>query len=71
MERPITLHEMETVAGGMAPDFSITSDVGNVIEISDSNDALGFGMLANPGRQRGQQGGSGSGASGGDERPLW
>jgi len=61
MERPITLHEMETVAGGMAPDFSITSDVGNVIEISDSNDALGFGMLANPGRQRGQQGGSGSG----------
>jgi Family of unknown function (DUF5767) len=60
MERPITLHEMETVAGGMAQDFSITSDVGNVIEISDSNDALGFGMLANPGRQRGQQGGSGS-----------
>ena len=53
MERPVTIHEMESVAGGLG-DFSISNDIGNVIEISDSNDALGLGMLANPGRQRGQ-----------------
>jgi hypothetical protein len=50
MERPVTIHEMESVAGGLG-DFSISNDVGNIIEISDNNDALGFGMLANPGRQ--------------------
>lgn len=55
MERPVTIHEMESVAGGLG-DFSISNDVGNVIEISDSNDALGFGMLANPGRQGRSQG---------------
>jgi hypothetical protein len=66
MERPVTLHEMETVAGGMGQDFGMSSDIGNVIEISDSNDALGFGMLANPGRQRGNQNGSGSSGGGGN-----
>jgi hypothetical protein len=55
MDRPISIHEMENVAGGFGGDFSISSDVGNIIEISDSNDSLGLGMLANPGRQRGQQ----------------
>jgi hypothetical protein len=57
MERPITIHEMETVAGGIGADFSMGGDIGNIIEISDSNDALGLGMLANPGRQRGQNSG--------------
>ena len=48
----MTLHEMESMAIGMdGPDF--TKEVGNIINISDSNDALGLGMLANPGRQRG------------------
>lgn len=55
MERPVTIHEMENVAGGLGPDFSLSSDMGNVVEISDSSDALGFGMLANSGRMRGQQ----------------
>ena len=65
MERPVTIHEMENVAGGLdIPDFSMSSDVGNIIEISDSNDALGLGMLANPGRQRGNNGGSGGGGGG-------
>lgn len=64
MERPVTIHEMENVAGGLdIPDFSMSSDVGNIIEISDSNDALGLGMLANPGRQRGNNGGGGGGGS--------
>ena len=53
MDRPITLHEMENVAGGLGGDFGIATDMGNVIEISDSGaDSLGLGMLANPGRQR-------------------
>ena len=52
MDRGVTLHEMESMAIGMdGPDF--TKEVGNIINISDSNDALGLGMLANPGRQRG------------------
>jgi hypothetical protein len=55
MERPVTIHEMESVAGGLIPDLSISHDLGNVVEISDSNDALGFGMLANSGRMRGNQ----------------
>ena len=55
MERPVTIHEMESVAGGLGGDFGISSDIGNIIEISDNNDMLGLGMLANPGRQRGQQ----------------
>jgi len=54
--RPVTIHEMESVVGGLGPDFSISGDLGNVVEISDSADALGFGMLANSGRMRGQQG---------------
>ena len=55
MERPVSIHEMETVAGGLGGDFSVSNDIGNIIEISDTNDSLGLGMLANPGRQRGQQ----------------
>jgi hypothetical protein len=54
MERPVTIHEMEHVAGGLGPDFSLSNDLGSVVEISDSSDALGFGMLANSGRMRGQ-----------------
>ena len=66
MERGITIHEMENVARGLnaPPDFSISSDIGNIIEISDSSDSLGLGMLANPGKMRGSSGsGSGSGSS--------
>jgi len=51
MDRPVTLHEMENIAVGLeGPDF--TREIGNVVEISDANDTLGLGMLANPGRQR-------------------
>jgi hypothetical protein len=52
MDRPITLHEMENVAVNLngPPDFA--AELGNIVEIPDANDALGLGMLANPGRQR-------------------
>jgi hypothetical protein len=65
MDRPITIHEMESIAtGGMdLPEFNLASDIGNVVEISDANDALGLGMLANPGRQRGEGGGGGGGSA--------
>jgi hypothetical protein len=65
MDRPVTIHEMENVIGGLdIPDFSISNDIGNIIEISDSSDTLGLGMLTNPGRHRGGSGGGGG--SGGD-----
>lgn len=68
MERPITIHEMETVAGGFGgPDF--TRDLDNIVEISDANDSLGLGMLANPGRQRGSNGGGSSSAPPPSQRP--
>jgi hypothetical protein len=52
MDRPVTVHEMESMAIGLdGPDF--TKELGNIIDIPDANDSLGFGMLANPGRQRG------------------
>jgi hypothetical protein len=58
MDRPITIHEMETVAGGLdGPDLSLNLDLGNVVDIPDANDTLGLGMLANPGRMRGGSGG--------------
>ena len=50
-----TLHEMESVARSMAPaDMTFGSDVGNVIDISDPNDIMGFNMLANSGSRGGQ-----------------
>ena len=59
MDRPVTIHEMENVIGGLDGDFGISSDIGNIVEISDSNDALGLGMLANMGNQRSSGGGGG------------
>jgi hypothetical protein len=66
MDRPVTIHEMENIIGAVdAADFAMAGDIGgNIIEISDSNDALGLGMLANPGRQRGGSGGGGGGGGG-------
>lgn len=48
MSGGISLREMEEVA------FSL-GDMGNVIDITDSNDALGLGMLANPSKSMGAQ----------------
>lgn len=63
MNGAVTIHEMESVAQGLdGPELSLSHDLGNVIEIGgDSNDMLGLGMLANPGRQRSS--GSGGGGS--------
>jgi hypothetical protein len=58
----ITIHEMENEVRGGGPDFSLANDIGNVIEISDTNDALGLNMLMNPGKTGGGGGGSSRGA---------
>ena len=42
-----TLREMESVALSMGNDIGLSGDVGNVIDITDSSDALGLNMLAN------------------------
>ncbi len=68
MERPITIHEMENIAGGLdMNDFSISNDIGNVIDVSDiggGGDPLGLGMLSNMGGGGRRNGGGGGG--GGD-----
>ena len=48
MDRPVSIHEMASSLSG--PDFS--QELGNTIELSDINDTLGLGMLANTGKQR-------------------
>ena len=45
-----TLREMENVALSMGPDIGLSSDLGNVIDITDNSDALGLNMLANQAR---------------------
>ena len=47
MSGGFTLHEMESVARSMGPPDSFVADIGNVVDISDPNDIMGFGMLAN------------------------
>ena len=69
----VPIREMENVARGMMPpDINLTEELGNVINLSDMGDDLGFNMLANPSRSNaggggggGSGGGSGSGSGGG------
>lgn len=65
MSGGVTILEMENIAGGFdAPDLSLGGgDIGNVIDIADSSDSLGLGMLMNPGRTRSSNGGGGGGSS--------
>ena len=46
--RSVTIQEMEDVSRSFGgPDFNLSSDVGNVIDITDNSDVLGLNMLAN------------------------
>ena len=71
MSGGITIHEMESVAGGLGgPELVLGSDMGNTIELSDPNDSLGLNMLANPGKGGATKsinidGGGGGGGGGG------
>ena len=65
MSNGVTIREMETVARGMMPpDINLTEELGNVINLSDMGDDLGFNMLANPSRSN--AGGGGGGGGGGN-----
>jgi len=43
----ITIREMENVARSMDSDLGLSNELGNVIDITDSSDALGLNMLMN------------------------
>jgi len=43
----ITIREMESVARALDADVGLSSELGNVIDIGDSSDALGLNMLMN------------------------
>lgn len=43
----ITIREMENVARSMDADIGLSNELGNVIDITDSSDALGLNMLMN------------------------
>ena len=43
----VSIREMESLALGLGPDVSLSHDLGNVIDITDSSDALGLNMLMN------------------------
>lgn len=43
----ITIREMENVARSMDGDLGLSNELGNVIDITDSSDALGLNMLMN------------------------
>jgi hypothetical protein len=62
----VTIREMEDVSRAFGPggtDFSLSGDLGNIIDITDSSDVLGLNMLANQAKISVSTGGSGSGSS--------
>ena len=56
----VSVREMEEIALNLG---DLNGDLGNMIDITDSNDALGLGMLANPSKTSGG-GGGGNGGGG-------
>ena len=43
----VTIQDMQTVASELGPPSNISSDIGNVIEVSNLEDDLGLNLLAN------------------------
>jgi hypothetical protein len=48
----ISIQDLHSAASEMAPPINISSEIGNVIEITDLNDDLGLNLLANQSRTR-------------------
>lgn len=65
----VTIRDMEREALSLGNDIGLSGDLGNVIDITDTSDALGLNMLANPGKihMGGSGGGSGGGGNGGSD----
>ena len=47
MSGSVTIREMENVARGGGPDFSLSGEIGNVINLNDMTDDLGLDLLSN------------------------
>ena len=69
--RSVTIQEMEDVSRSFGgPDFNLSSDVGNVIDITDNSDVLGLNMLANQSKiSIGAREGSSNGGGGSSYNP--
>jgi len=51
----ISIQDMQSAASEMGPPIQISSEIGNVIEVTDLNDDLGLNLLANQTRSRESQ----------------
>lgn len=51
----ISIQDMRSVASDLGPPINISSEIGNVIEITDLNDDLGLNLLANQNKTRGTE----------------
>lgn len=58
MNGGVTIREMESVARSLDGDIGLSSELGNVIDITDSSDALGLNMLMNQSKVSVNQGSS-------------
>ena len=47
MSGSVTIREMENIARGGGPDFSLSGEIGNVINLNDMTDDLGLDLLSN------------------------
>jgi hypothetical protein len=48
----VSIQDMQNVASEMGPPITISSEIGNVIEVTDLNDDLGLNLLANQSKTR-------------------
>lgn len=48
----VSIHELHSAASEIGPPINISSEIGNVIEITDLNDDLGLNLLANQSKTR-------------------
>jgi hypothetical protein len=48
----VSIQEMQSVASDMGPPINISSEIGNVIEVTELSDDLGLNLLANQTRSK-------------------
>ena len=51
----MSIQEMQSVASDLGPPIQISSEIGNIIEVTDLNDELGLSLLANQNKSRPSQ----------------
>jgi hypothetical protein len=63
MNGGVTIREMESIARSMDGEIGLSSELGNVIDITDSSDALGLNMLMNQAKVSTNQSGNNNGGN--------